>query len=119
MIIVLHALVLHVHHDQISDARHEEEHISADSWVDYVKLLLQVDLGDEHLENFQTANGYDLQLVAAPVIIPACGIVIEHSLLVSSELRFIVNNGYSDHDDPLPTRYFHSTTALRGPPFIS
>ena len=119
MIIFLHSIVPHVHHDQVTGAQHEEEHISADSWVDFVKLLLHVDLGDEHLENFETATGYDLQLVAAPVIIPTYGIVIDHSLLVSSELRFIVNNGYSDHDDPLPTRYFHSAATLRGPPNIS
>ena len=115
----MHTVVPHVHHDQISDAQHEEEHLSADSWKDYLQLVFHVDLGDDHLEHFDSADGYDIQLVAVPVIIPACGVVIAHPLSVSSELRYIVNNVYSDHDDPLPIKYFNATTSLRGPPFIS
>ena len=119
MIIFLHSVVPHVHHDQISDAQHEEEHLSADSWKDYIKLIFHTDLGDGHLEHFNSADGLDLQLITAPVVIPVCGIVIEHRLLVSSELRYIVNNGFIDHDDPLPAKYFNSPSPLRGPPFIS
>ena len=61
MIIVLHALIPHIHHDQVSDAQHEEEHITADSWADYVKLMFHIDLGDGHLDHFDSADGYNLQ----------------------------------------------------------
>lgn len=93
-------------------------HESADGLIDYVKLIFHTDMGDGHLENFESGQGLDFDLAPTVVDAPLLAIVTNHSYMVSGALRFIVSEFYLK-DDPFPDPPSCSSFSLRGPPVFS
>lgn len=108
----------HAHHDELSDDDHELVHQSADSILDYIKLIFHTDMGEGHLENFESGQGFDFDHISAVAISPIVGVVTDHVLMVSGEHSFIASEFYLK-DDPFPDPHNYTSFSLRGPPSIS
>ena len=67
--LLLHHLIPHVHHGQMSQMAHVEAHQEATNLLDQLKLVFHNDLGAEHLEWMSQFSGSeeDATLILLPV----------------------------------------------------
>ena len=115
--LILHSLVPHHHHDELSDEEHEIEHDSAETLLDYLELLFHVDAGDGHLEHFQSGEGFNLDF---NFTIDGPSVFIENAINLGSFDPVADNT-------PIPICYYKKVPIppnilfkpLRGPPSIS
>ena len=115
---LLHSILPHAHHDEMSHPEHSTSHQEADNLIDYLELIFHTDVGEGHLEHFETGQGLDFNIVSNITTVAILDIVTEHLFSVSGELRFIASEFYLK-DDHLPDCNLHDSFSLRGPPFIS
>lgn len=112
---LLHSIVPHIHHDATQAAQHEIEQKSAHEILDILELMFHVDMGEDHLENFQSANGFDLDLKAGLQL---------HSLfnfcLISDIYDITISDDFTTRDFPddvpIPLSILSAPLDLRGPP---
>lgn len=64
-VLFLHNTLPHTHHTESDEMLHNAEHQEANSLLDYLRLAFHIDLGGDHLENFEHAN--ELAVDAPPV----------------------------------------------------
>jgi len=93
-------------------------HESADGLIDYIQLIFHSDMGDGHLENFESGQSLDFDLTSSVAVAPILGILTDHVYLVSGEHSFIAAEFYLK-DDPFPDSLQRCSFSLRGPPHIS
>ena len=55
-ILMLHSLLPHEHHDEISAERHSYEQKGADSLLDHLLLAFHANLGENHLEEYEKSS---------------------------------------------------------------
>lgn len=73
ILLMLHSVLPHQHHDELSQEEHLAQNEEARTWLDYLKLAFHTDLGDSHLEEFETQNYSQLVLFFSwDVITPIC-----------------------------------------------
>jgi hypothetical protein len=113
LILLVHSIVPHHHHDELSEWEHQQEHLEASNILDYLALSLHFDHPDGQLEEFTTAQSdvtdidhYD-QISDAPVSI--------------SEITFPTTkegkNHFYTYQADLGT-FSISALTLRGPPSL-
>jgi len=112
----MHSILPHEHHDELSSTNHDFLHESADSFLDYVKLIFHHDMGEGHLEHFDCGNN-DFN-VEAPVITALFNIP-EITIWSSLLLPDLDSKPFLTFDDPLPDIRYQQHFSLRGPPSIS
>jgi len=56
LILLIHSIVPHQHHAELTDAEHSEQHTEASSFFDYIALSFHFDHPDGQLEEFTTAQ---------------------------------------------------------------
>jgi hypothetical protein len=55
-VIILHSLIPHQHHCELDHVEHLEQHQKADDLFDLLQLFFHIDLGGDHLNNYETAG---------------------------------------------------------------
>jgi hypothetical protein len=53
-------LLPHQHHDEVIESEHAITTTHTDGFVNFIKLMLDIDLGDGHMESFINSDGFDL-----------------------------------------------------------
>ena len=64
IILLLHTLLPHEHHSELNEKEHFEQHESASSLLDFIKLAFHMDQGDGHLEKYRTSKYFNFFLDA-------------------------------------------------------
>ncbi|MEQ9468133.1 MAG: hypothetical protein RLN88_12015 [Ekhidna sp.] len=67
-LLMAHTLMPHKHHSNVNDEDHFIEHAQAESLLDYIRLAFHVSPGENHLEEFQTAQGVSLYFPVAEIL---------------------------------------------------
>jgi len=94
----------------MEDMEHSIEHQAASNVLEYLQLAFLLDMGGDHLENFEKTTEVTL---SAPMIahltylIPDLALLPEQS---STNAYYLVSDWHS------PTEYFWNETSFRGPP---
>lgn len=110
-LLFLHNTLPHTHHSELDETLHSAEHQKANSLLDFLQLSFHIDLGGDHLENFEHANELDLSDAPSHFLL---------SYVVFSEKR----TGNIKTIYPLfsewfsPAHHFWHQTYFRGPPFV-
>lgn len=112
---VLHSLVPHVHHDESNGPLHED--VSDLSLLERLSRVFHLDMGDDHLEEFQPGDG--LESVDAP------SMVGDHFWLhfTCPSSQAIISREFHQmppyFEDPFPDLYLLAHHGRRGPPSFS
>jgi len=114
---LLHSVIPHHHHDHLSVEDHNIEHESADNILDYLELLFHLDMGEGHLENFQSTDGNHLDIQLQYDLGPLSPVEIVYCLKADAEADFSTRPFYSSDRIPIPPNI--SSLSLRGPPSVS
>ena len=106
--LMLHTLLPHRHHSDLSSVEHIVEHESANSLMDYLKLALHLDQGKGHLENYKVVDGnqYFFLLIQTDLT----SFIFQPNFEESDKLHFPFKN------EALPNLHFISNLRFRGPP---
>ncbi len=60
VIMLLHAVLPHQHHNELSATEHSKEHQSPENLLDWLELVFHYDQGEQHLEDYATSEAnYD------------------------------------------------------------
>lgn len=115
---VMHTLVPHQHHDDLSYEDNLIEHNSATSILDYLELAFHADLGEGHLEHLDSANGPELnQVLNTKVLVP---IMNWHPILaprlIEPNVEYV--RVFTDNHR-IPKDVSIQAPVLRGPPAFS
>lgn len=117
-ILMLHSIIPHQHHSEISIVEDEHEHKSADGFLDLLSLALHTDQGDGHLENFTTGDQVELDDLSVENDVNSddhYAVISENSTpsIVSSKSirRLVSHEDFNYHVD-------RSTDLTRGPPHV-
>jgi hypothetical protein len=108
--VLIHNTLPHQHHSEMEDMEHSIEHQAASNVLEYLQLAFHLDMGGDHLENFEKTTEVTL---SAPMIahltylIPDLALLPEQS---STNAYYLVSDWHS------PTEYFWNETSFRGPP---
>ena len=118
MVLLLHNVIPHLHHEEMNNLCHEEKHDEADTLLDWLLLSFHENLGQDHLEcyseyehpdmvsTFQLGGLEPLIVLVCPKIVP----VQELSFVYVSDFSFLIK-------EKLPSSYYYqANTALRAPP---
>ena len=112
MVVILHSVVPHNHHCNLSPEEHAKEHQSADSLLDFIALGFHGDHGEGQWEDFSGGNEVqtplsDAVFVAGCIQVPSTDLVYTESIEAFFGVRpGILNRGLWDSD------------LLRGPPSV-
>ena len=113
MIVLLHSMIAHSHHAEISENQHIEQHQKADTLFDFILLGFHVDHGDGHLEDMTPGDSLD---ISQDDFISCFALIATHFHLV----EFDVNQEYDiEKDWSLPNSIHSGPDQLRGPPTLS
>ncbi len=114
LVLLIHSVIPHHHHAELTEAEHQQQHLEASSFLDYIALSFHFDHPDGQLEEFTTAQA-DLseldQLAQIGEIPSPVGEFVFHIVL---EER---NHFYTYQADSQEASA--STHSLRGPPSLS
>ena len=58
ILLLLHTLIPHQHHTELDDSSHYSQHQKADNLYEFFQLIFHQDLGEDHLEDYQTPAFY-------------------------------------------------------------
>lgn len=110
MIILLHSMIAHGHHAEISANQHVQQHQNADNFIDFILLGFHVDQGDGHLKDMTSGDSLD---VNHDDLISCIAIAAVHFNLVqfNSNKEFVIEKNWL-----LPDSILTSSISLRGPP---
>lgn len=115
---LMHNIVPHTHNDSLHLSEHEISKKPTLEFLDMLEALFHVDMGEDHLENFKSANGFDFDLkfdIQIPCANNFCFLskIIENKTTDAFELH--------EFPDviPLSLKIFTSSLDLRGPPSFS
>jgi len=115
--VVLHGLLPHEHHSNLSDtAEHREEHGEADDFIDYLKLIFHTDLGIEHLESYNQVKGHDLAFDVSFEAVPDLPPLAKVNVFSITGNKDIHYPSLIAYHIPLLKQDFLTTTPFRGPP---
>lgn len=115
LVIGLHTILPHEHHDELDHVEHENLHQEADSLLDYIKLIFHENIGEGHLEHVVVSDIDHLEFDFYDnfiLINNAPRILIVQSTQFFSNNNFIYQLGHKQS----AKRLAHSR---RGPPLIS
>ncbi len=115
---LLHTVLPHVHEDHLCGEESETIIQSADDLFGYFGLPFHVDLGEGHLEDYQSGQGLDYNLEASFAVIPLSGLTYESFHLTSIKEVLLEDEHYLC-DDPFPDSHLKKVSSLRGPPVLS
>ncbi len=103
-ILLLHTVLPHEHHSELSGKEHCEQHETAANLVDFIKLVFHMDQGEGHLEKYQTSGqaSFLFHAILVEELLPDFETIVSsendfpnpfiqnslHSRLLSSQLRF-------------------------------
>lgn len=107
-----------MHHSSFIGDEHKIEHETADNLLDYLRLVFHSDIGEGHLENFESAQGIDFNFLKSISIDPIFPffMIADHK---SGEIKCEKLSNILFLIDPYPDQPDKSTLAKRGPPSIS
>lgn len=113
----MHSLLPHQHHDELDIIEHSEERAQAEGMVDYLQLLFHTDLGDGHMENFESGRGFDFDTEYTVNLFPD---LVTYSYYPILQKPAIQQSGtcYYDHDVPIVKKDVIAHLDFRGPPFM-
>ncbi len=57
LVLLIHSIVPHQHHAELSDTEHQKQHVEASSILDYIALSFHFDHPDGQLEEYTVAQG--------------------------------------------------------------
>ena len=106
--LLLHSFMPHQHSDELSAAEHIEEHTSASSVFDYLAVLFHENLGENHLEHFDTPASHYEDL-ATPAVVPSFYAVYDVEC-VKNDIEF------SEKPNSTLCSVCTKTSSKRGPP---
>lgn len=114
----MHSVLPHEHHAQLSDAEHVEAHSSADSLLGHIQLIFHVDMGDGHLDHFESCQGLDCDLKSLGVVSPLYARFTEALLGGVKEHK---NTAEEHHHKRgvFPDSHLFYDLSRRGPPTLS
>lgn len=105
-ILMLHSLLPHDHHDELDDLQHYEQRASAESLVDYIKLAFHIDLGEDHLEDFQGSKQLDFSITPIDPV---------NVILPKPEI-LMIRDQYHEEGAVVISRASVAAIPFRGPP---
>lgn len=107
-ILLMHSILPHEHHSELDVNQHVEEHETATSLLDFIKLAFHVDLGQDHLESYKVDQQEQVtfHLIASPIL----EFSFEAPCTQAQPQKFI------PFEDKLHSRDFPQHLRLRGPP---
>lgn len=112
-VVILHSIVPHNHHCNLSPEEHAKEHQSANSLLDFIALGFHADHGEGQWEDFSSSNEVRVQLMTASIV-ESLDISPSEFLAHTESTEFIfgfrpgvLNRGLWDSD------------VLRGPPSVA
>jgi hypothetical protein len=114
---LLHSIIPHHHHDHLSVEDHKFEHETADNILDYLELLFHLDMGEGHLENFQSTDGNHLDIQFQYDLGPLNLVEIVYCLNADIKSDLSARSFFPSDRIPIPPK--KSSLSLRGPPSIS
>ena len=65
--LMVHTLIPHHHVSQDSEEEHFLEYAQADSFLDYIKLALHLNPGENHLEEFEKASSLAVSFLVSDI----------------------------------------------------
>lgn len=110
-ILLMHSILPHEHHSELDENQHVEDHETASSLLDYIKLAFHLDPGQNHLEEFQVSKQ-----IQAPLVLNMPVEFVYEAVPELMEERVIVLPAYQFN---FKTRFKHQTLRFRGPPQLS
>lgn len=116
--LILHNVTPHLHHDEMRETRHNEEHQTADNLFDWLSLTFHNDMGEGHLECFSQVDDSDFQFITqSPLWNPFEVLVQLQHLLIDNT----PTTSYFDHQEQKKPKspYYFSPSPLRAPPHIA
>lgn len=111
----MHSILPHQHHEEIGSTEHTEEHAEANDFLDYVFLMFHVDLGEGHMENFESGVEYDLSVEYNVNVFPDL-ITHQYYPLLLPEVDDSQSSKILVYEVPIVNRYVSNNLNLRGPP---
>lgn len=114
----MHNVLPHSHYSDLSEEEYNEVHTAAENILDYLDLLFHNDMGEGHLEYFESSQDLDCELSARSAVIPPIGLVTNTIDLRLIEL-LISSHTHCFPEKPFPDLRYFSDLSLRGPPIFS
>lgn len=115
---MLHSIIPHQHHSEISIVEDEHEHKSAEGFLDLLSLALHTDQGDGHLENFTTGDQLELDELSVENEVD---FNVHHAVISENCVASIVsrkaNRSLFSHND-FNYHVDRSIDLTRGPPHV-
>ncbi len=111
----LHNTIPHEHHGDISDEQHVRVHQEADSLFDWFGLMFHSDMGESHLEYFESVDYQDIQLAPMSIDTPLLSIVEDRAYGMASIAGIIVVP-LSLSQVLSPSGHYTLCKSLRAPP---
>ncbi|GLR17614.1 hypothetical protein [Portibacter lacus] len=118
LIVVMHTVMPHSHCNTMFSAEQVTSEKPSDTFLGHIKMMLNIDMGDGHLEHFQSGNGLDVDMNDAIAQVAILAIVFDQTYLISNKHSYLPSEHYLK-EDPFPDPPFKSAFSLRGPPSIS
>lgn len=117
LIVLLHGLVPHQHHNELSYDQDAVQHASANDLQDYLELVFHIDMGDGHLDHFENVDGIEFDVKAVAINLTCFSTVSQYGKYDNS------CGSFYKHGFPELNKYSSgpeiACTTLRGPPSIS
>jgi hypothetical protein len=105
----------HEHHDELGDDEHSEEHAQADDLIDYLQLIFHTDLGDGHMETFESEKGFDFDAISKVDLFPDQITYSYYPLLLNPTI-YRSRVSFYNYDVPIQKKDVILHLDLRGPP---
>lgn len=104
----MHSVMAHQHHSELDYNEHIEAHESATSFLDFIKLAFHVDLGEDHLEDYEVVQQAELNFDLFVTTVLDISFDLENTTSGSQQL-FVFQ-------EKLHSQYLSRHLSLRGPP---
>ncbi len=111
----LHNVTPHLHHSEMSERQHSQEHQMADNLFDWLSLTFHNDMGEGHLECFSQGDHFEFQSnfqLLQSDILPLFA-HLQNLLMEDAAISFHFEYQKKDR---LPALYYFSPSPLRAPP---
>jgi len=114
LVLLIHSIVPHQHHAELSGAAHQKQHAEASSILDYIALSFHFDHPDGQLEEYTVAQGdiHEVDQFTQIGDLPSAVVDLVFQVETESENHFYTAQVERQNIST-------STHSLRGPPSLS
>ncbi|MEZ4885867.1 MAG: hypothetical protein R3E32_14130 [Chitinophagales bacterium] len=114
----LHNVTPHLHHSEMSETKHNQEHQAANNLFDWLSLTFHNDMGKGHLECFSQGDNFEFQSDFQLLLWDALPLFAHLQNLLMEDAAISFNLEFQTKDN-LPAPYYFSPSPLRAPPCLA